>query len=81
METMRISAFKARAIATLKRIKATGRPVVVTIRGEPVAEVVPPRAVRERAVILGSGRGLMAKRPADAALVEMSAGDEWEMNG
>jgi prevent-host-death family protein len=37
-----ISVFKARCLALLKRVKATGRPIVVTKFGEAVAEIVPP---------------------------------------
>ena len=38
-ETIPISAFKARSLAVLKRVKQTGRPIVVTRFGEPVAEI------------------------------------------
>ena len=41
---MLISDFKAKATATLKRVKQTGEPVLVTLRGEPLAEVVPVRS-------------------------------------
>ncbi|MFM8807951.1 MAG: type II toxin-antitoxin system Phd/YefM family antitoxin [Chthoniobacterales bacterium] len=41
MQTMLVSDFKAKAIATLKRVKQTGEPVLVTLRGKPLAEVVP----------------------------------------
>ncbi|HVH11024.1 MAG TPA: type II toxin-antitoxin system prevent-host-death family antitoxin, partial [Gemmatimonadales bacterium] len=40
--TMPISAFKARCLAVLKRVKQTGQPVLVTKFGEPIAEIVPP---------------------------------------
>lgn len=42
METVPISKFKARCLALLARVKRTGRPILVTRRGEPIAEVVPP---------------------------------------
>ena len=41
-DTIAISAFKARCLAVLKRVKETGQPIVVTKFGEPVAEIVPP---------------------------------------
>ncbi len=41
-DTIPISAFKARCLAVLKRVKATGRPIIVTKFGEAVAEIVPP---------------------------------------
>ncbi len=44
-ETIPISAFKARCLAVLRRVKATGRPVVVTKFGEAIAEIVPPTVV------------------------------------
>jgi prevent-host-death family protein len=40
--TIPISAFKARCLAVLKRVKQTGQPIIVTRFGEPIAEIVPP---------------------------------------
>ena len=80
MESMLISEFKAKAIATLKKVRDTGEPVLVTIRGVAVAEIFPPRAVREEGVVLGVCSHLVVERPPDAQLVSMSATDEWEMN-
>jgi len=48
MHTMLVSDFKAKAIATLKRVKQTGEPVLVTLRGKPLAEVVPVQAKEGR---------------------------------
>jgi len=42
MEKIAISKFKATCLAVLERVKRTGRPVLITKFGEPVAEVVPP---------------------------------------
>ena len=42
METMPISKFKATCLAVLDRVRKTGRPVLVTKRGVPIAEIVPP---------------------------------------
>ena len=39
---MAISKFKATCLAVLQRVKRTGKPVVVTRFGKPIAEVVPP---------------------------------------
>jgi prevent-host-death family protein len=41
MKQMRASAFKARCLALMDDIQATGEPVVVTKRGTPVVKVVP----------------------------------------
>ena len=40
---MAISKFKARCLAVLEQVRRTGRPVLVTRRGEPVAEIIPPQ--------------------------------------
>ncbi len=55
-ETVSISDFKARCLAILDRVKKTGRPVIVTRRNEPIAQVVPPPPVEGRVPWLGSER-------------------------
>jgi len=42
MHSMPISKFKATCLAVLERFRTTGRPVLITKRGEPVARVLPP---------------------------------------
>jgi len=44
MDTLPVSKFKATCLAVLQRVKRTGRPVLITRFGQPVAEVVPPPA-------------------------------------
>lgn len=39
---MAISEFKARCLAVIERVRRTGQPMLVTKRGVPVAQVVPP---------------------------------------
>ena len=39
---MAVSQFKAKCLSVLQRVKRTGRPILVTRFGEPIAEVVPP---------------------------------------
>jgi len=39
---MAISKFKATCLAVLQRVKRTGKPILVTRFGKPIAEVVPP---------------------------------------
>ena len=39
---MAVSEFKAKCLAVLQRVRRTGRPVLVTRFGEPVAQVGPP---------------------------------------
>lgn len=42
MESIAISRFKATCLAVLERVRQTGLPILVTRRGEPVAQVMPP---------------------------------------
>ncbi len=42
VETISISEFKATCLAVLERVRRSGTPIVVTWRGEPIAEVIPP---------------------------------------
>jgi prevent-host-death family protein len=57
MESIPISKFKATCLAVLQRVKRTGRPVVVTRFGQPVAEVVPPRRRASKSGWLGGMAG------------------------
>jgi antitoxin (DNA-binding transcriptional repressor) of toxin-antitoxin stability system len=57
METMSISKFKATCLATLERVRRTGRPLRVTRFGKPVADIVPPAPDRARPGWLGGLRG------------------------
>ncbi len=41
MKTMLISEFKAKCISVLKEVERSGEPVVVTLRGRPMARVEP----------------------------------------
>ena len=81
MQTMLVSDFKAKAIATLKRVKQTGEPVLVTLRGKPLAEVVPVQPKKGgKGIGFGVGRGLIKCRPSDEDLVRGNFAAEWEMN-
>ena len=42
MEEIEISTFKATCLAVLDRVTRTGRPVLVTRFGKPVARILPP---------------------------------------
>jgi antitoxin (DNA-binding transcriptional repressor) of toxin-antitoxin stability system len=57
MEEMPISKFKATCLATLERVRRTGRPLRVTRFGKPVADIVPPAREPLEANWLGSLRG------------------------
>jgi prevent-host-death family protein len=58
VEVITISEFKATCLAVLERVRRTGEPILVTKRGEPIAEVVPASrpstAKRELGVLSGS---------------------------
>jgi prevent-host-death family protein len=54
MEEIAISKFKATCLAVLERVRKTGKPILVTRFGEPVAEIVPPPPAAKPARWLGS---------------------------
>ncbi len=56
MDEMAISEFKATCLAALERVRRTGQPLLVTRRGVPVAQVVPPPPPVKK----GSAFGAMA---------------------
>jgi antitoxin (DNA-binding transcriptional repressor) of toxin-antitoxin stability system len=55
-DTIAISRFKATCLAVLERVHRTGRPVLVTRFGVPVAEVVAPRPAARPPGWLGAFR-------------------------
>jgi len=57
MENIPVSKFKATCVAVLQRVKRTGRPVVITRFGQPVAEVVPPQRRVSKSEWLGAMAG------------------------
>ena len=42
METISVSKFKATCLALLERVRVSGEPILITKRGEPIAQVLPP---------------------------------------
>lgn len=77
MKQMLISQFKARCIAEIKRVHRTGKALTITLRGEPIAQVVPLFPRDQPAVRLGTRRGqAVIKRD----LAKIDFGPEWEMN-
>lgn len=75
MKTMLVSDFKAKCIAILKQVQQSGEPVVVTLRGRPMARVVPftDHAHRKQ---LGALKGTMRIR---RNLVRGDTTRDWEM--
>jgi prevent-host-death family protein len=54
MKEVSISEFKAKCLALLETVRRTRTPIRVTRFGKPVAEVIPPSAVVDRAAWIGS---------------------------
>ena len=42
MDSIPISKFKATCLARLERVRQTGRPLLITKRGVPIAQILPP---------------------------------------
>jgi prevent-host-death family protein len=57
METVNISTFKATCLSLLRKVRATGEPLLITLHGEPIAQVVPPETEDSRGDWLGSAQG------------------------
>lgn len=53
METVPISKFKATCLALLDRVKRTGQSIIITRKGEPIAQVGPPPSPEKPASWLG----------------------------
>ena len=76
MKTMVISEFKAKCIRVVKDVNKRKQPLLLTIRGSPVATVEPIRNQAGKR-ILGGMKGSM-KISGDIVTNDFS--DEWEMN-
>ncbi|MGH7542997.1 MAG: type II toxin-antitoxin system Phd/YefM family antitoxin [Gemmatimonadota bacterium] len=76
-ETISISKFKATCLAVLERVRRTGKPIVVTKYGEPVAEVVPPTIERRESDWLGAMRG--RGRVVGDIITPAADPEEWEV--
>jgi prevent-host-death family protein len=59
MKTILISEFKAKCIGLLKEVRKTGRPLTVTLRGEPLVRVEPIQTEKRRPK-LGTLKGQMS---------------------
>jgi prevent-host-death family protein len=46
MDEIPISKFKATCLAVLEKVKQTGKPILITRFGQPVAEIMPPSTAR-----------------------------------
>ena len=77
MEEMAISKFKATCLAVLERVRKTGKPVLVTRFGQPIAQVGPPPATNPLHRQLGSMRG--TARIVGDIVSPASDEDDWEV--
>lgn len=57
MKQMRASTFKARCLAVMNQIQATGEPVIVTKRGKPVVKVIPAESEKDDIFGFMAGKG------------------------
>ena len=75
MDVLSISRFKATCLAALERVRRTGRPLLVTKRGVPIAQVIPPPPPPEVMGAFGAMRGT-AQELAD--ILEPLDEEDWE---
>jgi prevent-host-death family protein len=75
MKTMLVSEFKARCIAALKEVQRTREPMLITLRGKPLATVQPVEP-KGRGKRLGSLKGRMTIR---RDLVRIDTTRDWDV--
>lgn len=76
-ETIAISEFKATCLAVLERVRRTGTSIVVTKRGEPVAQINPPSPASTGEAWLGSMAGTATMT--DDLIAPASATNDWDV--
>ena len=59
MDEIAISEFKSKCLAILEQVRLTKTPIRVTRFGKPVAEIVPPTTMTDRAQLMDSMKGKM----------------------
>jgi prevent-host-death family protein len=74
VKTVLISEFKAKCIKMLKDVQKSGKPLTVTLRGEPIARVEPVRPIEKR-VRLGALKGLIKIK---GDIVHTDFDEDWE---
>jgi prevent-host-death family protein len=57
VDTLPISRFKTTCLAALERVRKTGRPLLVTRRGVPIAQVIPAPPPKTKEETFGAMRG------------------------
>jgi hypothetical protein len=75
MKTMRVSEFEAKCVAALKEVQRTREPMLITLRGKPLATVQPVETTGG-AKRLGGLKGRMSIR---RDLVKVDTTGDWDM--
>ena len=78
-EIVTISEFKATCLGLLKKVRQTGEPILVTLRGEPVAMVVPPPLPKPEESWIGSLRS--SGKILGDVVTPASEESDWEVLG
>lgn len=77
MEEVSISEFKAKRLALLEQVNKTKKPLRITRHGKPVAEVIPPAPIVDRAAWIGSMKDSM--EIVGDIISPANDEDEWEV--
>jgi prevent-host-death family protein len=73
MKTVLISEFKAKCIQMLKEVQKNGKPLIVTLRGDPIVRVEPIHA-EKRKPRLGTLKGQMIIK---GDIIHSDLEDDW----
>lgn len=76
-ETVPVSKFKATCLALLDKVKRTGKPILVTRKGEPLALVSPPLEPKRPAGWLGTFQS--SGRIVGDIVSPATDGKEWDL--
>jgi prevent-host-death family protein len=76
MESILISEFKAKCIQLIKTVNETGRPLLITLRGKPLARVEPVQASPKHQVQLGGMRDTLEIK---TDIVHADTTSDWEI--
>ena len=76
MDSVLISEFKAKCIQLLKTVNETGRPLLVTLRGKPIARVEPVQTSPKEHIQLGGMRDTLEIK---ANILHSDTTMNWEM--
>ncbi len=57
MENITISMFKSSCLKSLEKVKNTGKPLLITKKGAPMALVSPPPCAKKKKTLFGAMKG------------------------